>query len=199
MGVTQRHHLLNETPVYEYLWYRRSLALTGTAALEEDAQILRVIEAYCTGASLHQTSTGVCLCKNNGQIVSLTLSLDCASSTADKAMNHACPLICVYVYVCVCVCARVCSGAERVRPSGAPARGREDHCGGDEEQRADSYWGKVRILLLWKIGFHFLGFVIICIWIVIFSVIRFRNVILILFMLLRRESSHSMTLSWKPV
>uniref|UniRef100_A0A3Q4ABC2 Osteoclast-stimulating factor 1 n=1 Tax=Mola mola TaxID=94237 RepID=A0A3Q4ABC2_MOLML len=28
-----------------------------TAALEEDAQILRVIEAYCTGASLHQTST----------------------------------------------------------------------------------------------------------------------------------------------
>uniref|UniRef100_A0A3B4ZR68 Rac/Cdc42 guanine nucleotide exchange factor 6 n=1 Tax=Stegastes partitus TaxID=144197 RepID=A0A3B4ZR68_9TELE len=29
----------------------------GTAALEEDAQILRVIEAYCTGASLHQTTT----------------------------------------------------------------------------------------------------------------------------------------------
>uniref|UniRef100_A0A3B5MK39 Osteoclast-stimulating factor 1 n=1 Tax=Xiphophorus couchianus TaxID=32473 RepID=A0A3B5MK39_9TELE len=28
-----------------------------TAALEEDAQILRVIEAYCTGASLHQTTT----------------------------------------------------------------------------------------------------------------------------------------------
>uniref|UniRef100_A0A8C4F250 Osteoclast-stimulating factor 1 n=1 Tax=Dicentrarchus labrax TaxID=13489 RepID=A0A8C4F250_DICLA len=31
----------------------------STAALEEDAQILRVIEAYCTGASLHQTTTGV--------------------------------------------------------------------------------------------------------------------------------------------
>uniref|UniRef100_A0A3P8SED9 Rac/Cdc42 guanine nucleotide exchange factor 6 n=1 Tax=Amphiprion percula TaxID=161767 RepID=A0A3P8SED9_AMPPE len=31
----------------------------STAALEEDAQILRVIEAYCTGASLHQTSTAV--------------------------------------------------------------------------------------------------------------------------------------------
>uniref|UniRef100_A0A672YQ95 Osteoclast-stimulating factor 1 n=1 Tax=Sphaeramia orbicularis TaxID=375764 RepID=A0A672YQ95_9TELE len=30
----------------------------STAALEEDAQILRVIEAYCTGASLHQTTTG---------------------------------------------------------------------------------------------------------------------------------------------
>lgn len=34
------------------------LKLTGTAALEEDAQILKVIEAYCTGASLHQTTTG---------------------------------------------------------------------------------------------------------------------------------------------
>ncbi|XP_061581596.1 rho guanine nucleotide exchange factor 6 isoform X3 [Cololabis saira] len=33
---------------------RRSMA-----ALEEDAQILRVIEAYCTGASLHQTTTAV--------------------------------------------------------------------------------------------------------------------------------------------
>ncbi|CAJ1058835.1 rho guanine nucleotide exchange factor 6 isoform X2 [Xyrichtys novacula] len=31
----------------------------STVALEEDAQILRVIEAYCTGASLHQTSTAV--------------------------------------------------------------------------------------------------------------------------------------------
>ncbi|XP_054453074.1 rho guanine nucleotide exchange factor 6 isoform X2 [Anoplopoma fimbria] len=31
----------------------------STVALEEDAQILRVIEAYCTGASLHQTTTGV--------------------------------------------------------------------------------------------------------------------------------------------
>lgn len=29
----------------------------GTVALEEDAQILRVIEAYCTGASLHSTNT----------------------------------------------------------------------------------------------------------------------------------------------
>uniref|UniRef100_A0A4W6EA50 Rac/Cdc42 guanine nucleotide exchange factor 6 n=1 Tax=Lates calcarifer TaxID=8187 RepID=A0A4W6EA50_LATCA len=53
----------------------------STAALEEDAQILRVIEAYCTGASLHQTTTGLC----------------------------------------------VCVGAERVHPSGASARGREDH------------------------------------------------------------------------
>uniref|UniRef100_A0A8C3AY39 Osteoclast-stimulating factor 1 n=1 Tax=Cyclopterus lumpus TaxID=8103 RepID=A0A8C3AY39_CYCLU len=31
----------------------------STAALEEDAQILRVIEAYCTGASLHQTTSAV--------------------------------------------------------------------------------------------------------------------------------------------
>uniref|UniRef100_A0A671UXM3 Rac/Cdc42 guanine nucleotide exchange factor 6 n=1 Tax=Sparus aurata TaxID=8175 RepID=A0A671UXM3_SPAAU len=37
----------------------------STAALEEDAQILRVIEAYCTGASLHQTTTGVRLCKDH--------------------------------------------------------------------------------------------------------------------------------------
>jgi len=28
--------------------------LTGTAALEEDAQILKVIEAYCTGAGFQQ-------------------------------------------------------------------------------------------------------------------------------------------------
>jgi hypothetical protein len=28
--------------------------LTGTAALEEDAQILKVIEAYCTSASFQQ-------------------------------------------------------------------------------------------------------------------------------------------------
>ncbi|TSS60354.1 Rho guanine nucleotide exchange factor 6 [Bagarius yarrelli] len=31
----------------------------STVALEEDAQILKVIEAYCTGASLHQTTTAV--------------------------------------------------------------------------------------------------------------------------------------------
>ncbi|KAM6952453.1 rho guanine nucleotide exchange factor 6 isoform 3-T3 [Lycodopsis pacificus] len=31
----------------------------STVALEEDAQILRVIEAYCTGASLHQATTAV--------------------------------------------------------------------------------------------------------------------------------------------
>lgn len=31
-----------------------SLHLTGTAALEEDAQILKVIEAYCTSANLQQ-------------------------------------------------------------------------------------------------------------------------------------------------
>uniref|UniRef100_A0AAR2JUS0 Rac/Cdc42 guanine nucleotide exchange factor (GEF) 6 n=1 Tax=Pygocentrus nattereri TaxID=42514 RepID=A0AAR2JUS0_PYGNA len=31
----------------------------STVALEEDAQILKVIEAYCTGASLHQTTTGI--------------------------------------------------------------------------------------------------------------------------------------------
>uniref|UniRef100_A0A8C9REC3 Rac/Cdc42 guanine nucleotide exchange factor 6 n=1 Tax=Scleropages formosus TaxID=113540 RepID=A0A8C9REC3_SCLFO len=30
----------------------------STAALEEDAQILKVIEAYCTGASMHQATTG---------------------------------------------------------------------------------------------------------------------------------------------
>lgn len=29
--------------------------LTGTAALEEDAQILKVIEAYCTSAKTRQT------------------------------------------------------------------------------------------------------------------------------------------------
>ncbi|CAL8263190.1 unnamed protein product [Lota lota] len=34
-----------------------SLLRKSTAALEEDAQILKVIEAYCTGASLHQSSS----------------------------------------------------------------------------------------------------------------------------------------------
>ncbi|XP_029917788.1 rho guanine nucleotide exchange factor 6 isoform X2 [Myripristis murdjan] len=36
-----------------------ALIRKSTAALEEDAQILKVIEAYCTGASLHQTTTAV--------------------------------------------------------------------------------------------------------------------------------------------
>lgn len=30
------------------------LHLTGTAALEEDAQILKVIEAYCTSTNIQQ-------------------------------------------------------------------------------------------------------------------------------------------------
>ncbi|XP_059377441.1 rho guanine nucleotide exchange factor 6-like [Carassius carassius] len=36
-----------------------ALLRKSTAALEEDAQILKVIEAYCTGASLHQSTTAV--------------------------------------------------------------------------------------------------------------------------------------------
>ena len=32
-----------------------SCVLAGTAALEEDAQILKVIEAYCTSAKTRQT------------------------------------------------------------------------------------------------------------------------------------------------
>uniref|UniRef100_A0A8C4ZZK6 Rac/Cdc42 guanine nucleotide exchange factor 6 n=1 Tax=Gadus morhua TaxID=8049 RepID=A0A8C4ZZK6_GADMO len=35
-----------------------SLIRKSTAALEEDAQILKVIEAYCTGAGLHQSASG---------------------------------------------------------------------------------------------------------------------------------------------
>lgn len=48
------------------------------------------------------------------------------------------------------ICAFVGSGAERVCPPGASARGGEDHCGGDEEQRPDGYWREVRALLLRK-------------------------------------------------
>uniref|UniRef100_A0A671UXK7 Rac/Cdc42 guanine nucleotide exchange factor 6 n=1 Tax=Sparus aurata TaxID=8175 RepID=A0A671UXK7_SPAAU len=44
----------------------------STAALEEDAQILRVIEAYCTGASLHQTTTGVRLSINQAAPLNLS-------------------------------------------------------------------------------------------------------------------------------
>lgn len=112
---------------------------------------------------------------------------DCTCSAADRAINQAAPLnlcFCVCVGACVCVYC-VSSGAERVCPSGASARGREDHCGGDEEQRADGHWGKVSTLLLQKIHFDFCytdkpGFVFICVWTLIFSVIRLRNVILIL-------------------
>lgn len=39
-----------------HMWVMiRSLPLSGTAALEEDAQILKVIEAYCTSAKTRQT------------------------------------------------------------------------------------------------------------------------------------------------
>uniref|UniRef100_A0AAQ4PC18 Rac/Cdc42 guanine nucleotide exchange factor 6 n=1 Tax=Gasterosteus aculeatus aculeatus TaxID=481459 RepID=A0AAQ4PC18_GASAC len=99
----------------------------STAALEEDAQILRVIEAYCTGASLHQTTAGVRLCKRRFLlfvVVVVVLGFRLHTLKVPIKQPH-----------CFCVC----SGAERVRPSGASARGREDHCGGDEEQRPDSY------------------------------------------------------------
>uniref|UniRef100_A0AAY4CQI6 Rac/Cdc42 guanine nucleotide exchange factor (GEF) 6 n=1 Tax=Denticeps clupeoides TaxID=299321 RepID=A0AAY4CQI6_9TELE len=44
----------------------------STAALEEDAQILKVIEAYCTGASMHQTTTG-----NHNILVDNTVRKEC--------------------------------------------------------------------------------------------------------------------------
>lgn len=99
---------------------------TGTAALEEDAQILRVIEAYCTGASLHQTTAGVRLCKRRFLLFVVVVVLGFRLHTLKVPIKQP---------HCFCVC----SGAERVRPSGASARRREDHCGGDEEQRPDSY------------------------------------------------------------
>uniref|UniRef100_A0A8C6KIE8 Rac/Cdc42 guanine nucleotide exchange factor 6 n=1 Tax=Nothobranchius furzeri TaxID=105023 RepID=A0A8C6KIE8_NOTFU len=54
----------------------------STAALEEDAQILRVIEAYCTGVCVHQNITGVFAI--NDQIFSL-----CVCSCA--AVRKECP------------------------------------------------------------------------------------------------------------
>uniref|UniRef100_A0A674AXR1 Rac/Cdc42 guanine nucleotide exchange factor 6 n=1 Tax=Salmo trutta TaxID=8032 RepID=A0A674AXR1_SALTR len=50
----------------------------STAALEEDAQILKVIESYCTGASLHQNNTGetkdtVCVCSSTRHRVCMCL------------------------------------------------------------------------------------------------------------------------------
>lgn len=103
-------------------------------------------------------------------------SLGCQSLTDDTATILAFPLI------CTCVC----SGAERVCPPGASAGGREDHCGGNEEQWSDSYWRKVSKLLLWKIeSSHLLaykqGFFILGIRIQIFSVISFWNMIMILY------------------
>lgn len=37
------------------LFVKLNFSLSGTAALEEDAQILKVIEAYCTSAKTRQT------------------------------------------------------------------------------------------------------------------------------------------------
>uniref|UniRef100_A0A8D3AUT7 Rac/Cdc42 guanine nucleotide exchange factor 6 n=1 Tax=Scophthalmus maximus TaxID=52904 RepID=A0A8D3AUT7_SCOMX len=54
----------------------------STAALEEDAQILRVIEAYCTGASLKTWTNFV-------------------SQMSPTTMSQVPPLICVLVCVCV--------------------------------------------------------------------------------------------------
>lgn len=51
------------------------------------------------------------------------------SSTTDAAIHQAFSLIHTFAG----------SRAERVRPPGASARGGEDHCGGDEEQRPDGY------------------------------------------------------------
>lgn len=84
-----------------------------------------MIEAYCTGASLHQTTTGACVC----------FSLHAHDSSTDAAINHTFSLIYTFAG----------SGAERVRPSGASARGGEDHCGGDEKQRPDGYRREVSV------------------------------------------------------
>ncbi|XP_048461207.1 rho guanine nucleotide exchange factor 6-like [Rhincodon typus] len=46
-----------------------SLVPTGTAALEEDAQILKVIEAYCTSANLQQTHSSVCRKESAPQVL----------------------------------------------------------------------------------------------------------------------------------
>ena len=69
----------------------RILLLSGTAALEEDAQILRVIEAYCTGASLHQTTTGVCVC--------VCVFLDSTSIATNIAVYQR------FLLICLCVAA----------------------------------------------------------------------------------------------
>ncbi|CDQ70050.1 unnamed protein product [Oncorhynchus mykiss] len=62
----------------------------STAALEEDAQILKVIESYCTGASLHQNNTGeakdcvcVCVCVRTRHRVCMCLC-DCLFSTCQS-------------------------------------------------------------------------------------------------------------------
>ncbi|CAB1337187.1 unnamed protein product [Coregonus sp. 'balchen'] len=71
-GAPQDHQALDSgkspRPIKKFLPKRKTerkpsddefLLRKSTAALEEDAQILKVIEAYCTGASLHQTNTAV--------------------------------------------------------------------------------------------------------------------------------------------
>lgn len=55
---------------WELLWWHTStysVTATGTVALEEDAQILKVIEAYCTSAKTRQTL-------NSSKIKSVCLS-----------------------------------------------------------------------------------------------------------------------------
>lgn len=53
------------------------------------------------------------------------------------------------VNICVCVCG---SCTERVCASGASARGRENHRGGDEEQRANCHRGEVSIKVEFLLG-----------------------------------------------
>lgn len=85
------------------------------------------------------TARGPACTKPPQVCVSLSFRLD-PFSNWHESVNKALP------FICVCMC----SGAERMRPSGASARGREDHCGGDEKQRADGYRRKVRMLLTLK-------------------------------------------------
>uniref|UniRef100_A0A667XFR0 Osteoclast-stimulating factor 1 n=1 Tax=Myripristis murdjan TaxID=586833 RepID=A0A667XFR0_9TELE len=65
-----------------------ALIRKSTAALEEDAQILKVIEAYCTGASLHQTTTGMLVQENMRGCIYLFFFFSFS-------------FVCVYVCVCV--------------------------------------------------------------------------------------------------
>uniref|UniRef100_A0A667XPC4 Rac/Cdc42 guanine nucleotide exchange factor 6 n=1 Tax=Myripristis murdjan TaxID=586833 RepID=A0A667XPC4_9TELE len=99
-----------------------ALIRKSTAALEEDAQILKVIEAYCTGASLHQTTTGMLVQENMRGCIYLFFFFSFSvplkivqSSSADhrqrdrpqiKRYHHESSLfITVSLCVCMCVCA----------------------------------------------------------------------------------------------
>uniref|UniRef100_A0A674AUV7 Rac/Cdc42 guanine nucleotide exchange factor 6 n=1 Tax=Salmo trutta TaxID=8032 RepID=A0A674AUV7_SALTR len=66
----------------------------STAALEEDAQILKVIESYCTGASLHQNNTAV----RKDSVPQVLLPEEEKMMVEEMKNNGVCECVCFHVF-----------------------------------------------------------------------------------------------------